>query len=449
MNSTRLTLFVLFLLALPGLGCRLDAQAQDESTITIEKPGAVVRLTGIPKPYGEAFASILSEARREYAETFGLLVPSTVTLEAKLDPSRSVRLWTDGESHLFLTVESLDQLAPAPKTGIFHIYGMCHELGHIAMYSRMKDQVGMPQGIGEGWAHYAGSVVVDGVAQRLGKEIWPTEYPDVASVEGTARLKRQTEGREWADLDPDSRAAKVFYELDRKHGTKALGQSLEKALARRPSGAELMPFFLEALRETTGDSKAGDWIPQSVLTAEVEWDTQERHPDDSFFADAKTLPDETGALIYYDDGSNEGVLSTAGSGHAVFYQAPEGAWQLDAVQVFGSRYGTLEAPKEDFRIYVCDEDFKPIREFERPYGMFERGANRWVEIPLEPVAVPHHSYVCLDFNPTATKGVYVAFDENVGHSHSRSALPYSHVADLKRKCDWMIRVHLRKVVSTP
>jgi len=320
---------------------------------------------------------------------------------------------------------------------------MCHELGHIVMYRGMKNRVGLPAGVGEGWAHYTGSVAVDAVAGRLGKEIWPEPY-DVAAAEGLARLKRQVEAKDWADLDPVHRAAKVFYEIDRRYGRRTLGNSLSRALSQKPSGKELMPLVVRSLRKLAADATAGDWIPKELLVPETKWNVKERRVKDDFFADTKTLTDQTGILLYYDDGTAEGKRSTAGSGHAVLFQRPQEYRLLDRVDVFGSRYGTPQAPAEDFNIYVCDEDFSPLREFSRPYGLFQRGQNRWFNISVDPASVPRRFYVCLSFNPTSTKGVYVAYDRNIAHSHSRSALPYTHVNDVGQKYDWMIRVHLRK-----
>jgi RNA polymerase sigma-70 factor (ECF subfamily) len=167
-------------------------------------------------------------------------------------------------------------------------------------------------------------------------------------------------------------------------------------------------------------------------------------PAATTLGDLKSRADDTGVLLSYDDGTSEGKWSTAGSGHAVLFQAPQGEWLVDRVEVFGSRYGTPEPPQENFSIYLCDEDFSPVKEFERPYAFFERGEHQWVKLGLPATSVPRRFYVCLGFNPTATKGVYVAYDESVPRSHSRSALPYSHVADVRGKFDWMIRVHLQR-----
>ena len=162
------------------------------------------------------------------------------------------------------------------------------------------------------------------------------------------------------------------------------------------------------------------------------------------FGDAKTREDDTGFLVFYDDGTSEGKSSIAGSGHATLFETPRGKWLLDRVEVFGSRYGTAQAPAEDFLIYICDEEMKPVKEFARPYYLFERGQERWYNIPIDAVTVPQRFYVCLSFNPERTKGVYVHYDESVEQSHSRRALPYSTGSPVRGKYDWMIRVHLRK-----
>jgi len=410
-------------------------------TIVHERPGVIVRTLRIDRAYGEAFAAILSEARREYENTFGFSLPETIVLEASREPRQKLRLWTDGNSQIFLTISSQSQLAPSPRSGIFNIYGMCHELGHVVMYRGMKNQVGLPDGVGEGWAHYAGSVVVDTVAEHLGHKIWPEPY-DVKSTEGLLRLQNQVERADWANLDATKRAAKVFYELEKKHGRKMVGAALGRALNQRPSGKELMPLVVRSLCELTADTTAGDWIPKEVLVPEIKWNVKERQVGDDFFNDIKMLTDQSGILLYYDDGTAEGKLSISGSGHTVLFRRPEESLLIDRVDVFGSRYGKLKPPDEDFTIYVCDEDFNPLHEFNRPYGLFKRGENQWFNIPIDPVSVPRRFYICLSFNPTGTKGVYVTYDQSVACSHSRLALPYTSVSDVKKKYDWMIRVHL-------
>jgi Tol biopolymer transport system component len=421
-------------------------QPKPEDTIVIKKPGVVVEITWIDKTYGEAFANILFEARREYEQTFGLSLPETLTLQAQRQPQGTTKLWTDGEAYLFLTVESKEKLAPPARSGVFSVYGLCHELGHIAMYRRMRNFVGLPDGVGEGWAHYTGSVIVDAVAQRLGKDIWP-EYYDAAAAEGSARLIKTIENKKFEDLEPMDCAAKVFYDLDLKYGRKTVGNAMNMALTEKPSGKELMPLFVQSLRKITADANAGDWIPKRVLEPQTQWKVKTRNVDDAFFADAKIVTDENGITLHYDDGTSEGKRSTSGSGHAVLFQKPDGDWLLDRIDIFGSRYGRPEDQNRTFTIYVCDENFNPVYEISKYYALFRRGEDKWNNLNIDPVKVPKRFYVCLSFEPTYNRGIYVAYDESVGRSHSFSALPYTHVFDVDGKYDWMIRAHFRKTIE--
>jgi len=302
--------------------------------------------------------------------------------------------------------------------------------------------MGLPQGVGEGWAHYAGSVVVTEVAARLGKTIWP-EYYDIADVEGIGRLKRAAaQKKSWEEMDDTSRAALVFYRLETDYGRKKLMAAMTGALAQRPTGKALMPLMLAKLRSATGNLRAGDWIPSSVLEPRVEWLTKERNPGEDFFTDQKMDKEGGGLWLFYDDGTMESKLSVSGSAETVLFRLPEGAWQLDGVKLFGARYGMDEPPKEDVSIYLCDEGFKFLREVKVPYSSFALGDEKWQPVSFAPVEVPRTFYVAVDFHATAQKGVYVGMDKNVKRSHSRMAMPYERVSDMKSTADWMIRVHL-------
>ena len=407
----------------------------------VELPRVTVRYARIDEKYAKAFGNILAEALKVY-ESLGFKMPEKVTLETQLDPS-STALWTDGESQMFLHLKSKELLAPATRTRVFNIYGMCHELGHIATYRNMESLMGLPQGVGEGWAHYAGSIVVTEVAGKLGKSIWP-EYYDIADVEGIGRLKRASEeAKPWDKMDPTSRAALVFYRIETEYGRDKLAAAMSAALAARPTGKELMPLMLAKLREATSNSTAADWVPESVLVPQIEWETKERHPGDDFFTDQKVEEDGKGVWLFYDDGTMEGKRSMSGSAQTVLFRLPEGSWQIDGIKVFGARYGEDEPPKEDISIYICDEGFDLLREVKAPYSSFEKGNEKWQSVSFSPFDVTKTFYVGVDFHATATKGVYVAMDKGVKRSHSRIAMPYAYVSDMKETSDWMLRAHLR------
>ncbi len=150
--------------------------------------------------------------------------------------------------------------------------------------------------------------------------------------------------------------------------------------------------------------------------------------------------------LKYDDGGMETKMSMAGGGHAILFECPsDGEWYVDEIRIFGARYGTTQAPHEDFFIYVTDRKMDRIAKIAKPYATFKKGDEKWQSMKFTPVKVPKEFYICVVFNPTQTKGVYVGMDENVSESHSKNATPGNHVEDLKKKADWMIRAHITPI----
>jgi len=415
----------------------------EEGWQTLKGDLVEVHFWGIKPEYAKALQSILSEAKKSYKNIFSFSLPDKLYLEIVKHPDKRTRLWTDGNDHIFLDLHSTKDLAPSSQSGVFNIYGMCHELGHIAMYRKMRDLVGLPNGIGEGWAHYAGSVVVDEIYKTLGEKIYPQPY-NFAQFEGTARLQKQTADKEMLTNYPDTRAASMFYNLHLKYGPEKVGKALSLALEENSEGVKLMPLFREKLVQVTGDKEADTLIPEEFLVSKTLWEVKEKEITKQTFEGLQTITNNDTALLKYDDGIMDGERSMSGSGHAVLFQKPGGDWSVIQLQIYASRYGSPEPPKENFRIYLCDKDFEVIKKIEKPYGIFEQGDKKWYKIDIDPVTVPDIFYVCVDFNPTATKGVLIGFDKDVVRSHSRNALPYTYISDVKEKFDWMIRVVLKK-----
>jgi hypothetical protein len=407
----------------------------------VELPRVTVKYARFDRAYAEAFGRILQEALKVY-ESHGFKMPQKVTLEARIDPS-STALWTDGDSQMFLHLKSKQLLAPASQTGVYNIYGMCHELGHIAMYRNLSSLMGLPQGVPEGWADYAGKVVVTEVAANLGKSIWP-EYYDIAEVEGIGRFKRESaQAKDWDEMDPVRRASLVFYRIELECGRDKLATAMAAALAERPNGKALMPLMLAKLRAATANATAANWVPESVLVPQVNWQTKERHPGEDFFADQKVEKDGDGLWLFYDGGTMSDKLSISGSAQTVLFRLPAGQWQLNGMKLFGARYGMDEPPKEDISFYICDEAFNLLREVKVPYSNFEKGDEKWQAVSFPPVELPGTFYLGVDFHATAQKGVYVGMDKSVRRSHSRFSMPYDQVSDMKTTADWMIRAHLQ------
>ncbi len=169
------------------------------------------------------------------------------------------------------------------------------------------------------------------------------------------------------------------------------------------------------------------------------------------------IPESAVRLSYVDD-SAEGRRSIAGSGHAVKFERPKAAKYLAAVQIFGSRYGHPEPPREDFYVYLLDQNRELIGAVPFPYGMIRRGRERWYTLMVPATEVPEVFYVAVAFNPHQTKGVYMGLDEGVESSHSYTGLPSRGFQAVTDAYDWMIRAYLvpreedaplRGVISQP
>ncbi len=161
--------------------------------------------------------------------------------------------------------------------------------------------------------------------------------------------------------------------------------------------------------------------------------------DKSGFAGQTKTPEQE---LAKDDGSSAGKTSEGGSGHAVRFEAPSKNCYLTAVRIFGSRYGHPQPPRENASVWLCDTSFKKIAEFAAPYSYFVRGGPRWVTIPVRPTKVPLDFIVCVAFNPTATKGVYVHYDSG-GSGSSFLGLPGG-MGQPFGEGDWLIRAVVRE-----
>jgi len=140
--------------------------------------------------------------------------------------------------------------------------------------------------------------------------------------------------------------------------------------------------------------------------------------------------------LSHDDGSSDGKQSIAGSGHAVKFETPGERYVLNSVKIYGSRYGSPQAPAEDFHIWICDENRNIIKEFAFPYALFDRGAEQWVSMDTRGTPLPRKFILYVGFDPHQTKGVYVHYDGST-RGNSFVGLPGGRSEPFD-KGEWMI-----------
>jgi len=420
-RATRLAI-VGVLLALGG-----PALAAEE---TYRGDHVAVTYTGVDKAYPVAMARTISTARALAVSEFGFDMPETVNLRVVCGPQEQTRLFTDGRDQFTLTVSAEKDLRKPSESGIRHLYGMCHELGHLAQYRLITRHDWLTTAGAEGWAHYLGSRLVDGVYAREGEKLWPDAYDYRA--DGTARLTQELASAQPGEVPT---GAGLWQELAKIVGDKGIASIFKAWGQLEVDPADPGPALQKMLMAVNKDARLAAWWKKAepVLVKKRE--------KSAFTAKTIALKDLSGkpTELPHDDGTAAGKASMAGSGHAVRFEVPAGDWYLTAVAVYGSAYGSA-APGDTFHVWLCDEDFRAIADFTLPYAAFQRGAAKWVPLRVAPTRVPPKFIVCVGFNPSASKGVFVSHDKE-GSGNSLSGLPGGEARPFA-KGDWMIRAQM-------
>ena len=63
-----------------------------------------------------------------------------MTVNVSVRPVGGAGLFNDGDRSVFLTVRSAKDFRKPADSGVFLVYGLCHEIGHLAMYRAVRDR---------------------------------------------------------------------------------------------------------------------------------------------------------------------------------------------------------------------------------------------------------------------------------------------------------------------
>lgn len=395
-------------------------------------PHVKVDYTGIEEAPAKALAETLAAAREVYVSDYGFDMPETVRLEVTVDPQADSKLYNDGIDLIFLKLKSTDDLRKPSASGYFNLYGMCHELGHIAMYRLLKRRDWMTSDAAEGWAHYAGSRVVDRVYEMKGGALWPDPYDYRA--DGTRRLSSALAAGNPSGVD---RAAGDWLLLEEILGRRMFrnvfilwnSTTVEPA---KPAGGLLATLVKSYQGKeaalTAWWASAGPRFTQSKLV--------------SAFSPVVTAAERlTGkpVMLPVDGGVKGGEMSFGGAAVWRSFKVPEsGEWYIRAICIFGERYG--DAPDLKFDVVLADSNWGVEKTWEQPYTPFDNADFKWVRVELPPTRVPDAFKVGLDFHATGSDGVYVGYDSRT-KGDSDTGQPGA-VGKPYVKGDWMIRVEL-------
>jgi hypothetical protein len=391
----------------------------------------VVTYEGIAHPYAEAIARTISTAREVCASEYNFDMPETIRVKVTLTPRQRPRLFNDGVDTFSLSVRSEDDLQKPASSGTFHLYGLCHEVAHLAMYRPIRDHSWMTSAAAEGWAHCLGSHLVDKVYAREGEKLWPDTYD--YREDGWKRLQAQLKEKAPSDT---VRAAGIWSDFVAIAGKKRMADVFAAWGKLTVSRANPGPQLRESLVGVLSEPAAASWWQRSEAVL------IEKREASKFALKQKTANDLIGQPreLAFDDEKPASRRSFAGGGHGVRFEAPDESWYLTSVRIYGSRYGAPQAPKEDFQVWLCDEDFNEIASFKFPYAKFQRGRDQWVTLNVAPTNVPRKFIVGVGFNPSATKGVYVSHDGEAS-GPSVVGLPGKSPEDFSGG-DWLIRASI-------
>ena len=406
----------------------------------------VVVNDGVEEAYVKAIEVLVETAWKGYVEDLGLPMPELITVHLSLDPENKLKLYTDGKSRVFLKLASMDQLKPSPKSGVFNIYGFCHELGHIAQYHRMKTVAAINPGVAEAWAHLCGSAVCDYVYGKKGRKLWPEPY-DYKKVEGTARIRRDLKKRTRGEATDFDTAVKGFWNLYLVVKKKKFFKAADACLKTRPSGDEFLPRFLEEARKVSRKKRMPEFFPEKLLKKQFSWNPG---PPDlkskATFKDLLVSDKKNDAVkLHYHPGKPDPSMHRSIGGTAYFqvFQAPgKAGGRVVAVELFGYRYGRRADDDEEILVWICDAGMKVLHEHKIRYrDLNSTGECAWFRIPgLKPVEVTRHFYVGVFFDASATKGYFMGYQKKV-HGHSYQGTPATGLELLKGQ-DWIMRVEV-------
>lgn len=387
----------------------------------------------VDSAHAQALSITVAAAREIYID-LGFDMPETVSLSVRCGAGIRSGIFNDGKDILFLSISSLTVLGPPSKSGFFIIYGICHEMGHLAMYRTLKNRDWMSDAAAEGWAHFVGSVVVDRLFAAKGESLWPEPYD--YREEGSARLQKDIASKSPSGITV---AAALWQQLSDIIGLPSIAQLFagwesSGIDAVRPSDRllavveKMKPHSEAALREWW--SAAEPVLVEKLAVSEAK---VERCSLSSLSGQPTRIP--------ANKTTETSRVSIAGGGEGRKFDVPgSGDWYLTTVWVYGSRYGEEKPPETAFDIALSDADAKLISIWKGRYASFPYVLDRWTRFDVPPTRVTAAFFVTLNFRADASHGVYVAYDSSTKGS-SIDSVPGKPSHDFDGG-DWMIQVEL-------
>jgi hypothetical protein len=135
-----------------------------------------VTYSGISATWAQRMARVLTEARSNAQSEFGFNMPETISLTVTVATNLQYELFDDMRDQVTYHLHSEADLANFEDLHWYFLYGLSHEVAHLAMYRTLDPRLGKPWlnwDAQEAWAHYFGGRLADMSYAQCAPEFWP------------------------------------------------------------------------------------------------------------------------------------------------------------------------------------------------------------------------------------------------------------------------------------
>ena len=159
----------------PGTNSNPTSSSVTSSQI-LQLPTVRVTYSGISATWARRLARVLAVARASAKEHFGFDMPDEISLSVTVAAGREYKLYNDMRDQVTYNLRSEADLAGFESQHWYFLYGMSHEVAHLAMYRSFNPRFKrgwLNWDAQEAWAHYLAGRLVELSYIRCVSEFWP------------------------------------------------------------------------------------------------------------------------------------------------------------------------------------------------------------------------------------------------------------------------------------
>ena len=198
------------------------------------------------KAYASASLEVL-EAAWSIAVRNGYSLPEQLKFTMKKADRNALYFNRKNLKEIVWEYENLSEMLPPDKSKKNNIYGLCHELGHLCMYTTNHNRNSwMSYNYREAWAVYFGNMIIDSLYEEYGMDIWPAPH-DYKKYAGMKYFLGRIENNN-PELQGFNNAGLFWYELGSELGFSNIPKffnSLKEEKVDNPGAKEKFAKILE------------------------------------------------------------------------------------------------------------------------------------------------------------------------------------------------------------